>query len=107
MIANRVNTSTEEDIINVFYYLDDALVMTLSSNYGDTILVSSHSKYLFIGDISDSLPYLLNPKVSYTKSPVDNTLKVVIPKEDNFFEGDFTKFNKLVLGLDNTKDFIF
>lgn len=74
-----------------------SLVLTTDYDYVAVELIHSpaHSIYeyleLFPGDVIKAV----SPK------------KLVIKASGNYFERDFSRFNKLVFGIDKTKDFIF
>jgi len=100
--AHDVETISNDSelVVNFFDDFNEPLV-SIRSNYGGTVRIFCFDTHL---NIEEVLPHV----ASFNRCEDINLTHVLclVPEGENFFEADFSEFNRC-LGLPDTKDFIF
>lgn len=116
MIADFVHTSVSEDKLQVTYNLDSETTMLLLSNYAGTINlhISTHH-YPLLKSLISSIIFPTGTEITEFAGAINVydydlsfiKVSVKLPPGYNWFELDFSEFNRIVFGMYYKKDFFF
>lgn len=109
MIANRITSRVTEEFFQIDYYLDDAKVLTLNSDYSVVTILLKEGVPFTASTLFDII-LVNNSQSRISKDLVHVELNQQILQlelKTNLFDYDFSLFNGLIFGLHGVSDFIF
>ena len=102
----RVSTITTEDYFLTHYVYRGDMLMLFHGEYDNKIRLHVHDNFLLRSLLGDrSIDSLLPGDVTYNTEI--EAYECSTKDGENFFESDFTDFNKIILSRVREKDFIF